>query len=214
MNRFVARMSGTCSTLLLIPGGRIVIATRNRGKLREFRALLEPAGLEVAGLAELGINGDVDETGSSFVENARLKAISYSQETDFAVLADDSGLEIFSLAGRPGVASARYAGAGASDADRIRKVLAELEQAGGPRAARFVCALSLARRGAVLLETEGECRGEIVPEPRGTGGFGYDPIFLFPDLGKTMAELDEDQKNRISHRARALQSLLALLSLH
>jgi XTP/dITP diphosphohydrolase len=196
-----------------IPRGRIIIATRNRGKLREFRALLKPSGLEATCLADLAIDRDVDETGSSFMENARLKAVSYSRETDFAVLADDSGLEIFSLDGRPGIASARYAGAGASDADRIRKVLAELEQAGRPRAARFVCALSLARRGEVLLETEGQCRGEIVPEPRGTGGFGYDPIFLFPDLGKTMAELAEDQKNRISHRARALQSLLALLGL-
>jgi XTP/dITP diphosphohydrolase len=188
---------------------RILIATRNRGKLSEFRALLEPPGFEVICLTDLAIKKEVDETGGSFAENARLKALAYSHETDLPVIADDSGLEVFSLGGMPGVESARYAGSGASDADRIRKLLSELARTCGPRGARFVCALALAQGGAILLETEGECRGEIGFEARGTNGFGYDPVFLLPELGKTMAELSESEKNTISHRARALQSLLA-----
>jgi len=187
----------------------IVIATRNPGKLREFRALLEPAGLEISGLADLGIQTEVDEIGESFSANARIKALGYSHETGLPVLADDSGLEVFSLGGRPGVASARYAGPGASDEDRVRKLLAELESASGPRAARFVCALALARKGLVLHEAQGECRGEIAREPRGSNGFGYDPIFLFPELGRTLAELSEDEKNLISHRAVAIRNFLA-----
>jgi XTP/dITP diphosphohydrolase len=193
------------------PQNRIVVATRNRGKLREFRALLEPSGFEVICLSDLAILKDVDETGSTFAENARLKACCFSEETDLAVLADDSGLEVFALGGKPGIASARYAGPGASDGDRIYKLLSELELIQGGRQARFVCALALAQGGTILLETEGECRGEIVPEPHGANGFGYDPIFYFPQLGKTMAELTDDQKNTISHRARSVQSLLVKL---
>jgi XTP/dITP diphosphohydrolase len=194
-----------------VPTPTIVLATRNQGKLQEFRALLEPAGWKVIGLSDLPITRDVAETGKSFAENARLKALSYSKDTDLPVLADDSGLEVFSLDGKPGIESARYAGPGASDADRIRKLLAVLERAGGSRAARFVCALAMAQWGALVLEAEGECRGEIAQEPRGDNGFGYDPIFLVPELGRTYAELDEEVKNRISHRARAVAALLAKL---
>jgi XTP/dITP diphosphohydrolase len=186
----------------------MVLATRNRGKLQEFRALLEPAGWEVIGLSDLSITRDVAETGKSFAENARLKAISYSNDTDLPVLADDSGLEVFSLDGKPGIESARYAGPGASDSDRVRKLLAMLERAGCSRAARFVCALAMAQWGALVLEAEGECRGEIAREPLGNNGFGYDPIFCVPELGRTFAELDEKVKNRISHRARAVAALL------
>jgi XTP/dITP diphosphohydrolase len=193
------------------PDNRIVVATRNQGKLREFRSLLEPSGLDVICLSDLLIRKEVEETGSSFSENARLKARSYSEETELTVLADDSGLEVFALGGRPGVASARYAGPEASDEGRIHKLLSELELTRSGRQARFVCALALARRGRILLETEGECLGEIVREPRGTNGFGYDPIFYFPEMGKTMAELSDDQKNTISHRARSIRSLLAKL---
>ncbi|MBZ5498241.1 MAG: RdgB/HAM1 family non-canonical purine NTP pyrophosphatase [Acidobacteriia bacterium] len=186
----------------------IVLATHNPGKLREFRALMEPAGWEIIGLSDLSIKTDVEETGGSFAENARLKALSYSRDTDLPVLADDSGLEVFSLGGRPGVGSARYAGPGASDADRVRKLLAELEHTPGSRSARFVCALALAQWGVLLLETEGECRGEITAEPRGSQGFGYDPVFWVPELGRTYAELDKEEKNLHSHRAHAARALL------
>ena len=192
----------------------MVVATRNRGKLREFRDLLEPRGWQVLGLDEIGIDKDVEETGAAFAENARLKAISYSMGTDLPVLADDSGLEVFSLDGRPGVQSARYAGPHATDLDRIRKLLLELDQTGGARAARFVCVLALAQLGVVAFETEGECLGEIAREPSGSNGFGYDPIFFLPELGRTYAQLIEEEKNRCSHRARAVAALLAGLHCH
>ncbi len=194
---------------MVSPPPRIVVATRNPGKVREFRALLQPAGWEPLGLSDLSILRDVAETGGSFAENARLKALVYAEETDLPVLADDSGLEVFALGGKPGIESARYAGPGASDRDRVRKLLAALERTRADRAARFVCALALARRGEIIMEAQGECCGEIAFEPRGTHGFGYDPIFWFPDLGKTFAELDEAEKNRYSHRAHAVRALLA-----
>jgi XTP/dITP diphosphohydrolase len=193
------------------PRPTVVLATHNQGKLLEFRALLEDKGWEILGLTDLSIEEEVKETGGSFAENARLKAIGYSKKTDLPILADDSGLEVFSLGGRPGIESARYAGPGASDADRVRKLLAELELAGGARDARFVCALALAQRGAILLESEGECLGEIAPVPRGTQGFGYDPVFWVPELGRTYAELNEEEENRHSHRAHAVAALLAKL---
>ncbi len=186
----------------------IVVATRNRGKMREYRSLLSATGWSVLGLADLMIDKEHEEVGATFAENARLKALDYSHDTDSPVLADDSGLEVFALGGRPGVRSARYSGPGASDADRIRKLLQELDAAGGPRDARFVCALAVARAGSLLFETVGECHGLITDRPRGTNGFGYDPVFLFPELGRTYAELSEKEKNLHSHRARAVRSLL------
>jgi XTP/dITP diphosphohydrolase len=192
------------------PLGRVVVATRNPGKLREFQALLGRAGWRVEGLPPANGSEEPQETGASYAENARIKALHASRSTPLPVLADDSGLEVEALAGRPGVRSARYAGPDASDGDNRALLLAELR--GAPaRDARFVCALALARSGAVLHETEGECRGVIVEEPRGVGGFGYDPLFLVPDLGLTFAELAPDAKNRISHRARAVDALLARL---
>ncbi len=188
---------------------KIVVATRNPGKLREFRSLLAPAGWQAVGLSEAAIEGDVAETGRSFAENARLKALGYSARTDLPVLGDDSGLEVFALGGKPGVRSARYAGADASDSDRVHKLLQELELHPGNRQARFLCALALAQHGEVLCEAEGECRGEIAAAPRGALGFGYDPIFLVPGMGLTFAEIEEAAKNRISHRARAVAALLA-----
>lgn len=191
----------------------LVIATRNRGKLREFRSLLTPAGVTLLGLEEAGLDGDFEETGSSFAENARLKALAWSARSEHPVLADDSGLEVFALGRRPGIYSARYAGPGATDADRIAKLLDELKSSGGDRSARFVCALAVAHRGAVIIETEGECRGVIADEPRGSNGFGYDPVFLFPELGRTYAELSEEEKNRHSHRANAIRALRARMAL-
>jgi XTP/dITP diphosphohydrolase len=187
---------------------QLVIATRNAGKLREFRDLLRPLESAVLSLASLSIDADVEESGSTFAENARLKALEYSRLTALPVLADDSGLEVDALGGRPGIYSARYAGYGASDSDRIRKLLEELERSGASRNARFVCALALAQEGVLLFESEGECRGMIAEEPRGNNGFGYDPVFFFPELGKTYAELTNSEKNLHSHRGHAVASLI------
>jgi XTP/dITP diphosphohydrolase len=189
----------------------IVIATRNRGKLREFRNLLLPLKGDAISLPDLSLDVEIEESGGTFAENAQIKAIGYSRLTSFPVLADDSGLEVEALGGAPGIHSARYAGPGASDSDRIRKLLKELEKAGCGREARFVCALALALDGILLLESQGECRGTIISEPRGSNGFGYDPVFLFPKLGKTFAELSESEKNQHSHRSRAVASLLQKL---
>jgi XTP/dITP diphosphohydrolase len=191
---------------------KIVIATRNGGKLREFRDLLSPLGSEILSLTDLSIALEPEESGATFAENARLKAITYSHCTQLPVLADDSGLEVAALGGRPGIHSARYAGPGASDAERVFKLLQELGTSGEGREARFVCALALAREGALLLETAGECSGVIAAEPRGTNGFGYDPVFLFPELGKTYAELSEAEKNRYSHRSRAVSAFMAIVN--
>jgi XTP/dITP diphosphohydrolase len=185
----------------------LVVATRNQGKLLEFQTLLRPLSGSVVSLTDLGINQDVDESGTSFAENARMKAIEYSRLTPFTVLADDSGLEVDALDGRPGIRSARYAGPEASDADRIARLLEELEQCDVNRNARFVCALALARSGAIIQETEGSCSGVIAREPRGKNGFGYDPVFFLPDLNKTFAELNETEKHQQSHRARAVAAL-------
>jgi XTP/dITP diphosphohydrolase len=189
----------------------VVIATRNQGKVREFRSLFEPLRWHLLGLTDAGIDIALEETGTTFRDNAAQKAIACSRATSLTVLADDSGLEVFGLGGRPGVYSARYAGEGATDADRNRKLLAELERTGADRTARFVCALALARLGEVVAEAEGECRGRIGTEPRGKNGFGYDPIFWFPNLGRTYAELTEVEKNRWSHRARAVAALATKL---
>jgi XTP/dITP diphosphohydrolase len=189
----------------------LVVATRNAGKLREFRSLLLPLNYTILGLADLSLDAEIEESGGSFAENARLKAIGFSRLTRFPVLADDSGLEATALGGAPGIRSARYAGEGASDADRIRKLLSEIKEAHGGREARFVCALALAQDDILLREAEGACGGTIIDEPRGANGFGYDPIFLFPKLGKTFAELNEEEKNQHSHRAKAVASLLRQL---
>jgi XTP/dITP diphosphohydrolase len=186
----------------------IVIATHNSGKLREFRNLLLPLESRIIGLNDLSITEEFEETGSTFAENARAKAIACSHLTEFPVLADDSGLEVEALDGRPGVFSARYAGPDASDLDRVRKLLKEVEEADRGRNARFVCVLAVAQNGNLLLESEGECRGTIAKEPLGRNGFGYDPVFFFAELGKTFAELNEAEKSRYSHRGRATASLI------
>lgn len=188
---------------------KVVLATRNRGKLGEFRRLLATRGCAVIDLDGASIRKDHEETGDTYADNARLKALAYSQDTDLPVLADDSGLEVAALGGRPGVHSARYGGARADDAERIRRLLEELRGVPAPRAARFVCALALAQSGRLLCEARGECQGEIAFQPRGQRGFGYDPIFVFPELGKTFAELSAEEKDRVSHRARAVAALWA-----
>ena len=189
----------------------IVLATRNEGKLREFQTLLAPMKNRVLSLKDIGIDRDIEETGATFAENARIKALEYSRLTPLPVLADDSGLEVMALGGRPGVHSARYAGPDASDEDRNRKLLEELAHEGKNREARFFCALALALEGTLLLEVNGECRGLITLTPRGANGFGYDPVFLLPELDKTFAELNREGKNEYSHRCRAIENLILLL---
>ncbi len=190
----------------------VVLATRNKGKLREFHTLLAKQQCELIGLQQAGIDRDHEETGATFSENARLKALAYSLDTDLPVLADDSGLEVAALGGRPGVHSARYAGPDADDRKRVERLLAELACTEGPRDARFVCVLALAQRGALLLEAAGAARGIIAAGPRGHNGFGYDPIFLVPELEQTFAELSQEEKNLISHRARAVEALFRLFA--
>jgi non-canonical purine NTP pyrophosphatase (RdgB/HAM1 family) len=194
-----------------LPGCVIVVATRNHGKLREFSQLLGQRFERVLGLEDIGFQGDIDETGSSFAENARLKARECSRHSPLPILADDSGLEVAALGGRPGVHSARYAGPNATDEERISRLLEELRCSASARDGRFVCALALAQSGRVLLEAEGECLGVIAEAPRGLEGFGYDPIFLLPRLGRTYAELTAEEKNQYSHRARAVFALLRKL---
>ena len=192
---------------------KILIATRNPGKRREYRALLggglaNRIPIEWVMLNDIGITTDVEETSSTFEENARLKAESYARESGLLTLADDSGLEVQALNGAPGVQSARYGGPRATDADRYRRLLRALEHVPtGQRGARFVCVVAVCTPGGELHTAEGECRGNITYQPRGSHGFGYDPIFYIPDLGMTMAEVEPDLKNQISHRARALEAI-------
>jgi XTP/dITP diphosphohydrolase len=189
----------------------IVVATSNPGKLREFRQALAPAGFDVVGVEALDHVPDVLETGSTFEENARLKAEAYSRHTELPVLADDSGLEVDALGGAPGVHSARYGGEGLDDAGRVRVLLRALD--GIPRerrAARFVCALVMARAGRQAAIVRGSVEGLIADEPRGAGGFGYDPVFFHPPSGCTFAELDIEAKRRVSHRGRAIEAFLRL----
>jgi XTP/dITP diphosphohydrolase len=183
---------------------RLLIATRNPGKVREYSQLLDGAGYELVSLKEYP-DIDVEETGSTFEENARLKALTCAQITGLFTLADDSGLEVDALDGAPGVYSARYAGPGASDAQRWQKLLAALHQVpGGQRAARFRCVIALAWPDGRCETFEGACEGEIALGPSGSNGFGFDPVFYMPEYGQTMAELPEGFKNQISHRGRAM----------
>jgi len=183
---------------------RLLVATNNPGKVDEYDDLLAGLGFDLCGLAEMGLGTQVEETGQTFAENAQLKALVYGRASRLLTLADDSGLEVEALGGAPGVYSARYAGKGATDADRYHKLLTALE--GVPwekRAARFRCVIALAWPDGRLETFEGQCDGVIALEPKGTNGFGFDPVFYMPEHGCTMAELPAEVKNRISHRARA-----------
>jgi XTP/dITP diphosphohydrolase len=188
----------------------LLIATANAGKLREMRALLSPLGVRLASLAEVGAAQDVEE-GSDYAENARRKATALSRLTGLWTVADDSGLEVDVLGGAPGPRSARLAGVGASDADRRGVLLNLLHPHPRPWTARFRCTMALASPEGEADVAVGVCEGEVVPVEAGSGGFGYDPIFLVAGLGQTMAELSEEEKNRISHRARAAQALLPIV---
>jgi len=194
----------------MMTGKMLLIATANVGKLREMRALLDFAGLELVSLADLRILQEVEE-GSDYAENARRKAATFAVRTGFWTIADDSGLEVDALGGAPGPHSARLAGPQASDADRRRLLLELLQPFPRPWTARFRCTMALAGPEGSLDLATGVCEGEIVPAERGSGGFGYDPLFLVAGRNRTMAELLEVEKNLISHRARAVRALLPIL---
>lgn len=191
---------------------KLLIATNNRGKLEEVRLLLSGLPLELLTPAEAGVELHVPEDGTTYAENAEKKAIAFALRTELPSLADDSGLEVDALGGAPGLYSARYhPKPGATDAERRAYLLENLRGKQPPWRARFRAAIAIAVPRESVQVVEGECPGEIIPEERGTGGFGYDPIFLIPELGRTMAELSMDEKNRLSHRARAIMKARPIL---
>jgi len=193
---------------------QLIVATRNRNKTREIQQILGPK-FELRDLAAYREISEIVESGKSFKENANLKAIAVSKELSGLVIADDSGLEVAALDGAPGIYSARYAGDKATDKENIDRLLGELGRIGaqrGQRRARFRCVLALARNGQMLGTFEGIADGAIVDQPRGSRGFGYDPIFVPNGFGHTFAELPGELKNRISHRAQAIRALAAKLT--
>lgn len=187
----------------------VLLASSNKGKLREYRRMAASSAIALELLPDFGDLPVFDESAPTFAENSTGKALHYSQFTREIVLADDSGLVVPALAGAPGVQSARYAGPGATDADRVRKLVKEMEgMKGEQRRARFVCVVSLAREARALAVTSAFAEGLLTLEPQGRQGFGYDPIFFSPELGRTFAEASEDQKNQLSHRGRAFRRIL------
>ena len=189
---------------------RLLIATHNPGKLRELTRLLGDIPIELVSLSDLGILHQVEETGETFEQTASIKAETYARLSALPTLADDSGLEVDALNGEPGVRSSRYAGDDATDTDRIAYLLRRLGRIPGQdRTARFRCAIAVAWPGIPLELSSGACEGTIIEEPRGSNGFGYDPVFLIPMLGKTLGELPPTQKNRISHRSVAARKASA-----
>lgn len=189
---------------------KIAIATNNPGKLREIRAILGGFFDEALSLSDLGIDIDIEETGTTLTENALIKARTIRDLTGLPALADDSGLMVDALGGAPGVYSARYAGEEHDDKKNNALLLKNLE--GKPRDAKFCSVIALCYPDGRELTAEGSVRGVILEEERGTGGFGYDPLFFSPELGKTFAEATPEEKNSVSHRSRALRAMLELLS--
>ncbi len=182
----------------------LVAATGNMGKLKEFRRILPT--FEIVSMREVGFCEEIEENGSSFEENALIKARAVMKATGKAAFADDSGLTVDALQGAPGIYSARYAGENATDQERTAKLLKEIEDVPQEkRGAAFVCVIAYVSPEGEEKVFRGECKGEMAKEPRGENGFGYDPAFLIPEFGKTFGELSADEKNRISHRARALK---------
>ena len=191
---------------------KLLLATNNQGKARELKSLLRDIPFEIVTPSEIGIDAEVKENVNSFEENAGLKASALAKQSGLLTLADDSGLEVDALGGEPGVLSHRYAGEGATDEDRVRYLLTKLE--GVPqekRTARFCCSIAVATPEGEVELFSGECQGFITFKPKGTLGFGYDPIFYFPELGKTMAELPLAEKNQVSHRGKAARKAIELL---
>lgn len=191
---------------------KVLLATQNRGKVKELQDLLSGEDIEVISLGDLEHWEDVEETGSTFAENAALKARVAAERTGLVSLADDSGLEVDALQGAPGVYSARYAGEPKDDERNNDKLLKELEGLSEEqRTGRFRCALVIATPTGEEFLTEGTVEGRILHERRGKEGFGYDPLFYLPDFGRTMAQLNLNQKNKISHRAQAFRQAVPIL---
>jgi XTP/dITP diphosphohydrolase len=190
----------------------LLLATSNQGKVRELADLLRPLRIEVVTPRDLGLRLELAETGTTFAENARLKAEAFAVRTGRASLADDSGLVVDALGGEPGVRSARYGGPGLDDAGRVKLLLERLRDIPPhERGARFAAALALARPGRPTIEFDGVVEGLIAREPRGTGGFGYDPVFIYPPAGQTFAEMTSGAKAAVSHRGRAMRQFIEYL---
>lgn len=185
---------------------KIIVATKNAGKIKEIQSIFGKLGLSVASQFDEGINIDIEETGNSFEKNALIKARAVAMLCDDVVMADDSGLCIEALDGRPGIYSARYAGENASDEDKINKILTEMEGQKN-RKAKFVTSVAVVLPDGREITSSGEVNGEIICEPKGNNGFGYDPIFYCGEIGKTFAEACDDEKNSVSHRGRALNNM-------
>lgn len=182
---------------------KAVLASHNKKKMAEMRAILSAIGVEVLSQADVGVDIEPEETGTTFEENARIKAEAIMRATGLPAIADDSGLVVDALDGAPGVWSARYGGEGLDDTGRWQLLLQNMADK-TDRACRFVSVICCAFPDGTELMARGECEGQIARGPRGEGGFGYDPVFWLPELGKSMAELAPEEKNRISHRGRAL----------
>ena len=192
---------------------KLLVATNNKGKLAELRTLLTGLPVELQSLSNLETFDEIEETGSTFIENARLKASSYSLQTALPSIADDSGLEVAALDGRPGVLSARYGGEALGFGEKMQMLLAEIDKTGSEnRSARFVCALAVAdEAGNILYTTEGICNGKIASGPIGNSGFGYDPLFIPDGYEQTFGELSGGIKQQISHRRRAFEQIMPFL---
>ncbi len=190
----------------------LLIATNNIGKVDEIKALLHNLDLIMVTPFDLGISLEVSEDGKTYAENAAKKALAFAQASGLIAIGDDSGLEVDALGGQPGLRSHRFNPIpNASDADRRKYLLKRLEGKPRPWTARFRATIAVASPSGEVELATGECEGEIIPEERGSNGFGYDPIFFIPDIGRTMAELEMDEKNRLSHRARAIQNSIPIL---
>ncbi len=191
---------------------KIIAATKNMGKLEELKQLLSGLPYDVLTMAEAGITDEIEENGATFEENALIKAREVWNVTGETVIADDSGLEVDCLGGAPGVYSARYAGEGASDDDKNKKLLRALSDIpADKRTARFVCAIAVIFPDGRENIVRGTCEGYIATEPAGNKGFGYDPLLYVPELGQTIAQIDADLKNSISHRGNAMRQILDIL---
>ena len=193
---------------------QLLIATNNKGKIKELQDLLKDTGIELITPSQIDLDLDVVEDGQTYAENAVKKAVAFARSSGLVSLADDSGLEVDALDGAPGLYSARYGssiGGKLSDAERRAFLIRNLQDMPRPWTGRFHATIAVAVPNGETQFAEGFCEGEIIPEERGTGGFGYDPIFLLSDLGKTMAELSMEEKNRISHRARAVMNAKPIL---
>ena len=194
------------------PARKLLIATGNPGKARELAQLLTGLPYTLVTLADVGLPDDVEETGATLEENAAIKARAYACRSGLPTLADDSGLEVDALGGAPGVHSKRYAGESATDAERVSHLLDQMARVPDPeRTAQFRCVLAMASPEGQAVTREGVCRGMIMRVPQGSDGFGYDPVFWVPELGRTLAELTLAEKNLVSHRARAAREAAAML---